>query len=47
MNQKKFTTAERLKTLEQAFLVVTQQLTKLANAVNKLKKLEDEKVPEQ
>lgn len=44
MNQKKFTTAERLKTLEQAFLVVTQQLTKVANRV---KKLEDEKVSEQ
>ena len=41
MNQKKFTTAERLKTLEQAFLVCTRQITKIANEVNKLKKDEE------
>lgn len=44
MNKKKFTTQERLRTLEQAFLVVTQQITKLANQI---KKLQDEEIQEQ
>jgi hypothetical protein len=44
MNKKKFTTQERLRTLEQAFLVVTQQITKLANQI---KKLQDEELQEQ
>ena len=43
MNKKKFTTNERLRTLEQAFLVVTQQMTKLANQIKKMQNEEAER----